>query len=83
VRAIAAQDRLGDVAPSFIDAAALPAQTWPRGGLTVLTFVDNHLIYAITWFGMALGLAIASVRILYVGPHRRLDDTMAARSGRL
>ena len=64
VRAIAAQDRLGDVAPYFIDAADAGAQTWPRGGLTVLSFVDNHLIYALTWFGMALALAIASVRIL-------------------
>ena len=26
----------------------------PRGGLTVIRFPDNHLPYALTWFGMAL-----------------------------
>ena len=68
VRAIAAQDRVGDVAPYFIDAAEGPAQTWPRGGLTVITFTDNHLVYALTWFGMALALTIAAARILYLSP---------------
>jgi surfeit locus 1 family protein len=26
----------------------------PVGGLTVIAFPDNHLVYAITWFGLAL-----------------------------
>lgn len=45
----------GDVAPYFIDAAASPGQSdWPRGGLTVVRFNNNHLVYALTWFGLAL-----------------------------
>ena len=29
----------------------------PQGGETRLTFVNNHLSYAVTWFGMAAALA--------------------------
>lgn len=42
-------------APYFIDAdAASSAAGWPVGGLTVVAFRDHHLIYALTWFGLAL-----------------------------
>lgn len=42
-------------APYFIDADYSPtAGNWPRGGLTVLNFRDNHLSYALTWFGLSL-----------------------------
>lgn len=45
----------GSVAPYFIDADATPnSGGWPRGGLTVVRFANSHLIYALTWFGMAL-----------------------------
>ncbi|MEP9400592.1 SURF1 family protein [Sphingomonas silueang] len=53
VAAIAAARRVGPVAPYFIDAAATPGQKWPRGGLTVVAFRNNHLVYALTWFGLA------------------------------
>ncbi|WP_299341276.1 SURF1 family protein [uncultured Pseudoxanthomonas sp.] len=60
-----------DVAPFFIDADRDPAvRGWPRGGMTVVTFRDPHLSYALTWFGMALlalvggGLLVASERRL-------------------
>ena len=43
-------------APFFIDADALPGAPWPRGGMTVLRFPNNHLIYALTWFALS-GLA--------------------------
>ncbi|MEH3106651.1 MAG: SURF1 family protein [Sphingomonas fennica] len=58
--AIAAARRLGSVAPYFIDADAAgpPAPGLPLGGLTVLTFPDNHLVYALTWFALA-GMAAA------------------------
>lgn len=47
----------GAVAPYFIDAAADTRQNvWPRGGLTVVRFSNNHLVYALTWFALA-GLA--------------------------
>ena len=45
----------GSVAPYFIDADATPNPGgWPRGGLTVVRFANSHLIYALTWFGLAL-----------------------------
>lgn len=53
VAAIAAAHGLGQVAPYFIDADATPNPGgWPVGGLTVVRFTDNHLVYALTWFGL-------------------------------
>lgn len=60
------------VAPYFVDAdadagaAARPgeAPAWPVGGLTVISFPDNHLVYALTWYGLALMVAAAA---WYVG----------------
>lgn len=61
VAAIAASQKLRDSAPYFIDADSTPYPGgWPIGGLTVIAFPNNHLIYAITWFGLAFLLAIAS-----------------------
>lgn len=58
VAAIAAARGLRNVAPFFIDADAAPRGDGdPIGGLTVVRFPNNHLIYALTWFGMALMLA--------------------------
>ncbi|MCK8784870.1 SURF1 family protein [Roseomonas sp. NAR14] len=42
------------LAPYFIDADPVPGRALPVGGLTVIRFADNHLIYALTWFGLAL-----------------------------
>jgi len=45
----------GPVAPYFIDADSTPNPGgWPRGGLTVVRFANSHLVYALTWFGLAL-----------------------------
>lgn len=55
VAAIAAQRGVGRVAPYFVDAARNGTE-WPRGGLTVIRFANNHLVYALTWFGLAAGL---------------------------
>ena len=59
VRAIAAKrDVAGPVAPYFVDADGAPVPGGsPIGGLTVVAFPDNHLVYAITWYAMGLGLA--------------------------
>ena len=63
VAAIAAADKLGAVAPYFVDAGAPPnASTWPRGGLTVVTFRNAHLQYALTWFALAFALGAMAVR---------------------
>lgn len=54
VQAIAKAHGLNQVAPYFVDAEANAAQEWPAGGLTVIAFKNNHLVYAITWFALAL-----------------------------
>lgn len=62
VAAIAAARHLRDVAPYFVDAARAKGQGWPRGGLTVISFPNNHLVYAITWFALALLFAGMTLR---------------------
>ena len=42
------------VAPFFIDADASSLSPAPTGGLTVVKFRNAHLVYAVTWFGLAL-----------------------------
>ncbi|MGW8393500.1 SURF1 family protein [Pseudoduganella sp. HUAS MS19] len=56
VQAIASARGLARVAPYFIDADASPAPQagQPVGGLTVIAFRDNHLVYALTWYALAL-----------------------------
>jgi len=56
VEALAAALKLGPHAPFTLDAEAGP-DPLPQGGETRLTFVNNHLGYAFTWFGMAAALA--------------------------
>jgi surfeit locus 1 family protein len=65
--AMSAADKLGRVAPFYIDADATPnAGGWPKGGVTRLTLPNNHLQYAITWFSLAVALIV-----IYVLFHRR------------
>jgi surfeit locus 1 family protein len=57
LKAIAAADRITLAAPELIEADATPNPGgWPRGGQTVVTFRNQHLSYAVTWFGLAAGL---------------------------
>lgn len=65
VAAIAQARDLKDAPPYFIDADATPNPGgFPVGGLTVLRFADNHLVYALTWFALALMLAGALLFVL-------------------
>lgn len=65
VAAIAAARKLGNTAPYFIDADAAPAPgAIPIGGLTVIAFPNNHLVYALTWYGLALMTAGAAGALL-------------------
>jgi surfeit locus 1 family protein len=58
VAAIAASHGLGGVAPYFIDADATPNPGGlPVGGLTVISFPNNHFVYALTWFALAVMVA--------------------------
>ncbi len=67
VAAIARARQLPATAPFFVDAglpdpaialnpeaASARAGTWPRQGLTVVRFSNSHLVYALTWFGLAM-----------------------------
>ena len=56
--AIAAAFGLERAAPFTIDADATGmVGDLPQGGETILAFPNNHLSYALTWFGLALALA--------------------------
>ncbi|MFL6673516.1 MAG: SURF1 family protein [Massilia sp.] len=74
VGAIAAARGLANVAPYFVDAAEAQdpagAPDHPAGGLTVISFHNSHLIYAITWYALALMVAVA----LWWGARRRHDE---------
>jgi len=71
VAAIATARRLSDPAPFFIDADATPNPGgYPVGGKTVIAFRNNHLMYAITWFGLA-ALSIAGAFIVLRSRKRR------------
>jgi surfeit locus 1 family protein len=58
VEGIAEALKLGPHAPFSVDADASPdPDALPEGGETILEFPNNHLSYAMTWFGMAMALA--------------------------
>ncbi|MBN9457068.1 MAG: SURF1 family protein [Bosea sp.] len=65
VAAIAQARGLGTVAPYFVDADA-ESEPGPRplGGLTVVSFRNTHLIYALTWFCLAGMSAWAGFQLL-------------------
>ena len=68
VGAIAARRDVGPVAPYFVDADATGAPGgWPRGGLTVVSFANNHLAYAATWLALALMSAFAFLTVWRTG----------------
>ena len=55
-----------ETASYFIDADHLTAPgTWPRGGLTIVSFRNTHLSYALTWYAMALLFLAAMVFVIW------------------
>ncbi|MET4388516.1 surfeit locus 1 family protein [Bradyrhizobium sp. F1.4.3] len=89
VAAIAAARGLHDIAPFFIDAdAGSQSGSGPIGGLTVVRFPNNHLIYALTWFALAFMLAGKLFVTFWGGLFRRkrfvhepAGDAAARRTG--
>jgi surfeit locus 1 family protein len=81
VAAIAAARGLPAAAPYFIDADAASAARLPAGGaapvggLTVVSFHNNHLVYALTWYGLALMMAGACFWVVR-------DERRRSRAGR-
>ena len=63
VAAISQAQGISGAAPYFIDAntASTPAAPGqPVGGLTVIAFHNSHLVYALTWYALALMVAIGA-----------------------
>jgi len=81
IMAIAEARGLARAAPYFVDAdtsnKVLPADPWlqadalPVGGLTVIAFHNNHLVYALTWYALAL-MTVAVTIWMVRGRKRRL-----------
>lgn len=56
-QAIARAHGLEGAAPFYVEADASPNPGgWPKGGQTRLELPNNHLQYAVTWYGIALTL---------------------------
>lgn len=71
VAAMAAARSLGEAAPYFIDADATPNPGGlPVGGLTRIVFPNNHLVYAITWYALAVMLAGALIYVVRLEARR-------------
>ncbi len=56
-RALAEGTDAEAVLPFLVDAAGSGTGELPIGGITRVSFPNNHLQYAITWYGLALALA--------------------------
>ncbi|MDZ3831607.1 MAG: SURF1 family protein [Sphingopyxis sp.] len=69
IAGIAKARDIRNAAPYFIDAdAAFNDGGYPVGGLTVVKFTDNHMVYALTWFGLALISLFFTWRLWRPGP---------------
>jgi surfeit locus 1 family protein len=63
VAAIGRARQLAGLAPYFIDAEAGPTRAGqPVGGMTVVSFPNNHLQYAFTWLALAALAGLGAVR---------------------
>ena len=72
---------LTNAAPFFIDAdASANARGGPIGGLTVVVFRNNHLVYALTWF--ALALMFGAYAVYFVGKEWRPRTAKAKADAR-
>ena len=65
-----------ETVPAILDAGPTPTGEVPVGGQTVIDLPNNHFGYAVTWYGIAVGL-VGVVAALLIGRVRRV------RAGRL
>ena len=69
-QAIAAANNWGEVAPFYVELESpKPATGLPRAGRLAVALPNNHLQYALTWFGLAAGLA--GVYLAWLSGRRR------------
>jgi surfeit locus 1 family protein len=67
---MAAAKGIGPVAPFYVEQEApVPPGGWPRPGRLRPNLPNNHLGYAITWYGLAL--VLAGVFVAWVVGRRR------------
>ncbi|MHA1545792.1 MAG: SURF1 family protein [Alphaproteobacteria bacterium] len=59
-----------DLAPFIVDAGPTPEGLLPQGGETRLKFINNHLSYALTWYG--LGIVLIGVYLTFHRAQGRL-----------
>jgi surfeit locus 1 family protein len=77
---IAEAKNLARVAPFLVDADDTPNPGgWPKGGLTRLTMTNDHLHYALTWYGLALVLVGVFGAVLWRHFHPASDELVPAR----
>lgn len=83
VAKLAAARGLPNVAPFFVDAGKdQDPQGAPEravGGLTVVSFTNNHLVYALTWYALALMVGVAWWWVARHGAD--VDDEYATTTG--
>jgi len=71
VAAIAGKRGVRDALPYFIDADATDNPGGlPLGGLTVVHFRNAHLVYALTWFGLA-ALSLFGLALVWKTAHKQ------------
>ncbi|WP_441477515.1 SURF1 family protein [Bosea sp. 2KB_26] len=72
---IAQAQGVGEVAPYFVDADAVSEPgPLPQGGMTQVSFRNTHLVYALTWFCLALMSAGAAAYVI----RGKADETQSA-----
>ena len=76
--------RRATVLPFFIDADATPNPGGlPIGGVTTIDLPNNHLQYALTWYGLAAALAVVTLSVAPRPPETSVTPNHFARSGPL
>ena len=73
VAAIAVAQGLSNVAPYFVDADKSGTAA-PVGGLTIIAFPNNHLVYMLTWFALAAMTIVAFVVFVRQDARKRREE---------
>jgi surfeit locus 1 family protein len=85
VQAIAGVRGLTGVAPYFVDedaASEAGVANAPQGGLTVIAFPNNHFVYLLTWYFLALMVAVAAFFVGRAEVRQRRRARTAAATAR-
>jgi len=78
-QSIAAAKGLGAVAPFYVEQESpVPPGGLPQPGKIVVNLPDNHLQYAITWFGLALVLVVVFISWAFSSRRRDVHDVRSA-----